>query len=102
MNYSLQERISARSLHIGVVGLGYVGLPLATTFAEAGFHVTGIDTDQQKVDQASRGESYIPDISSGALQRLIDTNHICFTSDYHALDDIDAVSICVPTPLRKT
>src|SRR5206468_2200195 len=102
MEYSVLEKISRRTLRVAVIGLGYVGLPLATTFAEAGFHVTGIDTDQQKVDQASRGESYIPDISSGALQRLIDTNHICFTSDYHALDDIDAVSICVPTPLRKT
>ena len=56
------EKITNRSLRVGVIGLGYVGLPLATTFAEAGFHVTGIDTDQQKVDRASRGESYIPDV----------------------------------------
>src|SRR6266568_2956425 len=96
------EKVSTRSLRVGIIGLGYVGLPLAVTFAEAGFHVTGIDTDQQRVDQASRGESYIPDVSSSALQRLIDTKYICFTSDYSALDDIDAVSICVPTPLRKT
>ncbi len=102
MNHSLQEKISARSLHVGVVGLGYVGLPLATTFAEAGFHVTGIDVDQQKVDQANRGESYIPDISSTTLQALIDTKRLHFTSDYAVLEDIDAVSICVPTPLRKT
>jgi UDP-N-acetyl-D-glucosamine dehydrogenase len=96
------EKISTRSLRVGVIGLGYVGLPLAATFAEAGFHVTGFDTDQQRVNQASRGESYIPDISSSTLQKLIDTQRICFTSDYNALDDIDAVSICVPTPLRKT
>ena len=102
MNHSLQERISARSLHVGVVGLGYVGLPLATTFAQAGFHVTGIDVDQQKVDRANHGESYIPDISSPTLQALIDTKHLHFTSDYAVLEDIDAVSICVPTPLRKT
>jgi UDP-N-acetyl-D-glucosamine dehydrogenase len=102
MNHSLHERISARSLHVGVVGLGYVGLPLATTFAEAGFDVTGIDVDQQKVDQANRGESYIPDISSKTLQALMDTGRLHFTCDYAALEDVDAVSICVPTPLRKT
>jgi len=102
MNHSLQEKISARSLHVGVVGLGYVGLPLVTTFVEAGFHVTGIDVDQQKVDRANHGESYIPDISSTTLQALIDTGRLHFTCDYAALEDIDAVSICVPTPLRKT
>src|SRR5579864_5275449 len=102
MNHSLQEKISARSLHVGVVGLGYVGLPLAITFAEAGFQVTGIDVDQQKVDQANRGESYIPDISSSTLRALIDTKRLHFTSDSTALNDSDAVSICVPTPLRKT
>ncbi|MFL5629571.1 MAG: nucleotide sugar dehydrogenase [Ktedonobacteraceae bacterium] len=102
MNHSLQEKISTRSLHVGVLGLGYVGLPLATTFAEAGFHVTGIDVDQQKVDRANHGESYIPDISSTTLQALIDTKRLHFTSDYAVLEDIDAVSICVPTPLRKT
>ncbi|MFL5702919.1 MAG: nucleotide sugar dehydrogenase [Ktedonobacteraceae bacterium] len=102
MNHSLLEKISARTLHVGVVGLGYVGLPLATTFAAAGFHVTGIDVDQQKVDCVSSGGSYIPDISSTMLQALIDTKRLQFTSDYAALADIDAVSICVPTPLRKT
>lgn len=102
MEHSLQEKIVTRSLRVGIVGLGYVGLPLATTFAEAGFHVTGIDTDRQKVDLANCGESYIPDISSTMLQKLIDSKRICFTSDYAALDEIDAISICVPTPLRKT
>src|SRR5438876_3213149 len=102
MEYSVLEKISRRTLRVAVIGLGYVGLPLATTFAEAGFHVTGIDIDQQKVDQANRGESYIPDISSSTLQALIDAKRLHFTSDYAALDDIDAVSICVPTPLRKT
>jgi UDP-N-acetyl-D-glucosamine dehydrogenase len=96
------EKISTRSLRVGVIGLGYVGLPLAVTFAEAGFHVTGIDTDRPRIDQANRGESYIPDVSSSTLQKLIGTQRICFTSDYNALDDIDAVIICVPTPLRKT
>src|SRR5438105_10399499 len=92
----LREKISTRTLHVGIIGLGYVGLPLATTFAEAGFHVTGIDVDQQKVDTANRGESYIPDISSSTLQALIEKKRIGFTTDFAALDDIDAISICVP------
>src|SRR3989441_11102366 len=90
------------SLRVGIIGLGYVGLPLAIRFAEAGFHVTGIELDQQKIDLANRGESYIPDIPSSTLQAHIEAKRMCFTSDYAALDDIDAVSICVPTPLRKT
>ena len=102
MDHSLREKIATRCLHVGVIGLGYVGLPLAITFAEAGFYVTGIDIDQQKVDQASRGESYVPDISSRALQVLLDRKRLVFTSDYAVLQDIDAISICVPTPLRKT
>ncbi len=102
MDCSLKEKISTRSLRVGVIGLGYVGLPLATTFAEAGFHVTGIDIDRQKIDQANRGESYIADIPSSTLQTLIDTKRLHFTSDFAALSDVDAISICVPTPLRKT
>jgi len=102
MDRLLQEKIATRSLRVGVIGLGYVGLPLATSFAEAGFHVTGIDTDQQKVDAGNRGESYIPDVSSSTLQALLETKRIYFTTDFAILNDIDAVSICVPTPLRKT
>ena len=99
---TLREGITSRSLHVGIIGLGYVGLPLATTFAEAGFHVTGIDVDSKKVDAANRGESYIPDIASSTIQSLIESKRIDFTADFVVLDDIDAVSICVPTPLRKT
>src|SRR5579884_1276801 len=99
---TLRDGISSRSLHVGIIGLGYVGLPLATTFAEVGFHVTGIDVDSNKVDAANRGESYIPDIASSTLQSLLASKRIDFTTDFAVLDDIDAVSICVPTPLRKT
>ncbi|HVB75206.1 MAG TPA: nucleotide sugar dehydrogenase [Ktedonobacteraceae bacterium] len=102
MDHQLLEKISARSLRVAIIGLGYVGLPLATTFAEAGFRVTGIDVDGRKVEQANRGESYIPDIANLTLQTLIEAGKLQFTSDYSALDEVDAISICVPTPLRKT
>ena len=102
MDQMLHEQIITRTLRIAIIGLGYVGLPLATTFAEAGFHVTGIDVDQQKVDAANHGESYIADISSSTLQALFETKRLHFTSDYAVLDNIDAISICVPTPLSKT
>src|SRR2546423_5522447 len=102
MKQMLLEKIATRSLRVAVIGLGYVGLPLATTFAEAGFHVTGIDIDQHKVDLANQGKSYIPDIASTMLQQLLDARQLQFTTDYTALQNVDAVSICVPTPLRKT
>ncbi len=96
------EKISQRTLHVAVIGLGYVGLPLVTTFAKAGFQVTGIDIDQNKVNQANQGESYIADIPSSLLRELIDEVKLSFTSDYSALNDQDAVIVCVPTPLGKT
>lgn len=102
MKQQLIEKISTRTLRVGVIGLGYVGLPLATTFADAGFHVTGLDINQQRVDQANEGQSYISDVESSELQRLLDTDRLVFSTDFSALRDIDAVSICVPTPLRKT
>ena len=102
MKQELLNKIANRSLRVAVIGLGYVGLPLATTFAEIGFDVTGIDVDQQKVDTANKGESYIPDIPSTTLQALVESKHLHFTTDFAALRDVDAISICVPTPLRKT
>ncbi len=102
MKQKLLEKISTRSLRVAVIGLGYVGLPLATTFAEVGFDVVGIDVDQQKVDSANRGDSYIPDIPSHVLQKLVESKKLHFTTDFAALDEVDAISICVPTPLRKT
>jgi len=102
MDYSVLEKISKRTLRVAVIGLGYVGLPLATTFAEAGFLVTGIDVDQRKVDQANRGESYIADVPDSLLRRFIGAACLNFTSDYTTLDEKDAIIICVPTPLGKT
>lgn len=102
MKNQLLEKISSRSLRVAIIGLGYVGLPLAVTFAEAGFQVTGIDVDQKKVDLANEGQSYISDIESEELQRLVTAGTLKFTTNFGALDEIDAISICVPTPLRKT
>ena len=102
MKQALLEKISARTLHVAVIGLGYVGLPLATTFAEHGFQVTGIDVDQQKVDMANQGKSYISDILSLSLQQVLETGRLHFSTDFSVLDTVDAISICVPTPLRKT
>ncbi len=102
MGRILEKRIADRSLSVAVIGLGYVGLPLAASFAEAGFHVTGIDVDQQRVEQAGRGESYISDISNKALGELIAADRLQFTTDFALLDGADAIIICVPTPLLKT
>jgi len=87
---------------IGIIGVGYVGLPLAVTFADAGFTVVGIDPIQEKVDLINRGESYILDVPSEHLKKHVDAGRLSATTDYSVLKDLDAVSICVPTPLRKT
>jgi UDP-N-acetyl-D-glucosamine dehydrogenase len=98
----LDEEIRSRSAKVSVLGLGYVGLPLAVIFAEAGFQVTGIDPDKRKVDLIQRGESYIQDVPSEQLARLAEAGKLQATSEYSALAETDAMSICVPTPLRKT
>jgi len=104
MNY--HDRLIAsfqdRSARIAVLGLGYVGLPLAVVFAEAGFHVTGIDPVAEKVDMVNRGESYVLDVPTEQLAKLVESGLIKATTDFAVLGDADAVSICVPTPLRKT
>lgn len=98
----LLEKIHNRTARVAILGLGYVGLPLATVFAQAGFVVTGIDPDQRKVDMICRGESYIQDVSSEFVSRLVADGKLRATKDFAVLRDQDAVSICVPTPLRKT
>jgi len=98
----LIQDIQKKRANIAVIGMGYVGLPLAVTFANAGFSVTGIDPIQEKVDMINRGESYISDISNAQLRKHIESGRIRATTDYATLKEIDAVSICVPTPLRKT
>ena len=99
---TLTQKIKDRSARVGIVGLGYVGLPLAVEFAKAGFHVTGIDVLSSKVDQINAGVSYIQDIPSDTLAPLVKSGHLKATTDFAAVKDLDTINICVPTPLRKT
>ncbi|MFN2216034.1 MAG: nucleotide sugar dehydrogenase, partial [Anaerolineales bacterium] len=98
----LINRLKNREARIGVLGLGYVGLPLAVIFAEAGFQVLGIDPDTRKTELVNKGVSYIQDVPTDQLARLVNSGRITASSDFSGLKDMDAVSICVPTPLRKT
>ncbi len=98
----LLDRIEARDAHVAIIGLGYVGLPLAVVFAEAGYRVTGIDVDERKVDGINRSESYIEDIPSERISSLVAEGRLAATTDFAVLAQCDAASICVPTPLRKT
>lgn len=98
----LVSRFSDGTATVGIVGLGYVGLPLAVAFAEAGFRVIGIDLSEWKVDKLNSGESYIPDIPTSQLAPVVRNGKLQAFTDYSALETVDAVSICVPTPLRKT
>jgi len=98
----LIEKIHSRSAKVAVVGMGYVGLPLAVVFAEAGFNITGIDLDQRKVDALAKKESYILDVPTETVAALVDKGLLRATTDYSVIRDMDAVSICVPTPLRQT
>jgi UDP-N-acetyl-D-glucosamine dehydrogenase len=99
---TLLDRIQSRRARVGVVGLGYVGLPLAVEFARAGFVTTGIDLDSRKVDAVSRGTSYIPDVPSSVVASLVADGRLRATADFSAVAELDTINICVPTPLRKT
>lgn len=94
--------ITEKRAHIGVVGLGYVGLPLLVEFAGQGFQATGFEVDADKASQINSGASYIGDVPSATLKKLVDGKVLCATTDFNNLKDCDAIIICVPTPLRKT
>lgn len=98
----LRERISAKTAKIGVLGLGYVGLPLAVEFAKAGFEVVGIDLLESKVDQFNRGQSYIKDVQDSTFAPLVESGKLRATTDFSIIAELDTIDICVPTPLRKT
>lgn len=103
---SIQEQlltlIRSREARVGVIGLGYVGLPLAVEFARAGFNVTGIELLPDKVQSVNAGTSYISDVSDDVLAPLVETGHLIARQDFDVLSDLDAISICVPTPLSKS
>ena len=99
---SLKERLEQRQARVGVIGLGYVGLPLAVEFAKAGFDVTGFDVDQSKVTEMNAGRSYILDVRTEDVAACVQAGRLRATTDMSTLGEMDAVDICVPTPLRKT
>jgi UDP-N-acetyl-D-glucosamine dehydrogenase len=99
---NLENRIRDKSADIGVVGLGYVGLPLALAFAEAGFNVTGIDSDKGRVNKIMLGTSYLLDIESARLKKAVASGRLKATTSQSTLRRVDTIIICVPTPLTKT
>ena len=99
---ALKQKIKSKTARVGIVGLGYVGLPLAVEFANAGFSVTGIDVLQPKVDGLNRGESYVQDVPSAEIAKLVGAKKFRATTDFSVVRELDTINICVPTPLRKT
>src|SRR5687768_11157713 len=97
----LEKKIRMHTAHVGVIGLGYVGLPLALTFVRPGFAVTGFDVDPRRVSALSEGRSYISDIPDAEVAGAVERRQLMATTDFDRLADVDAISICVPTPLRK-
>src|SRR4051812_47171508 len=105
MSSAAQElfgRLASRQARVGVVGLGYVGLPLAVEFARNGFTTIGIDLDGRKVDAIGQGTSYIPDVPTADVARLVSAGTLRATTDFSVVATLDTINICVPTPLRKT
>ena len=98
----LKFKVTDKSANIGIIGLGYVGLPLAVEFAKAGFSVTGFDADAKKISQINKGRSYISDVPSEDVRDLVSSKKLIAASDKALLNKMDAIIICVPTPLRKT
>lgn len=99
---NLIQQLKEKKARVAVLGLGYVGLPLAVVFGEAGFTVTGIDPDVRKVEALNQKRSYIQDVPTEKVARLVQEGRLKATTDFAALREVEAVSICVPTPLRKT
>lgn len=99
---SLHDKIETRQARVGIVGLGYVGLPLAMGFAKAGFSVTGFEVDPARLRNLMAGESYIKDVPSAELRTAIEKKRFSGTTNFSQLGDMDAIIICVPTPLHKT
>ena len=101
-NSLLYRKLDDHSARVVILGLGYVGLPLAAVLAEAGYNVIGVDLDGSKVDALNQGISYIDDVESSLVEKLVKAGSLKATTDFSVVKEADAVSICVPTPLRKT
>jgi UDP-N-acetyl-D-glucosamine dehydrogenase len=99
---TLTEKIRSKTAKVGVVGLGYVGLPLAVEYAKAGYTVIGFDVHESKIQRLNTGESYIQDVPTHETEPLVNSGKLRATADFSVLADVDTVNICVPTPLRKT
>jgi len=99
---NLEQKLKNKTAVIGIIGLGYIGLPLALAFSEAGFRVLGFDIKQKKVDLVNQGQSYIADISGNRILSVVANNLLEATTDKSRLKEVDAICICVPTPLTKT
>lgn len=97
----LIQKAKEKKSAISVIGLGYVGLPVAVVFAEAGFHVVGIDKNKQKIDQLSQGESSTSDVDSEKLHKVVNEDLLEFSQDFESLAETDATILCLPTPLTK-
>lgn len=98
----LAQMIRTRTAKVGIIGLGYVGLPLAVEFASAGFSVTGIDVQASKIAELNAGRSYIQDVPTEAVCQHFRSGHLCATADFSVIAKLDTINIAVPTPLRKT
>lgn len=98
----LKDKIIKKKLTVGIIGLGYVGLPLAVRFASAGFEITGIDINEERVRKVNQGRSYVPDVREEEIEKFVNQGRLRATVDYDTLKDLDVLIICVPTPLRKT
>lgn len=99
---ALYSKLQSADMCIGIIGLGYVGLPLALEMVRAGYRVIGIDLSHEKVAMLKRGQSYVVDVPDRDLRAAIDSGMFQATTDYSTVSEMDAISICVPTPLRKT
>jgi UDP-N-acetyl-D-glucosamine dehydrogenase len=99
---ALLKKIESRTARTGVVGLGYVGLPLAVELARTGFHATGIDLDERKINAIKEGRSYIPDVTTADVMAFTKAGKLDATTDFSIVRELDTINICVPTPLRKT
>ena len=98
----LENEIREKKVKVGVIGLGYVGLPLSVEVAKAGFLVRGIDLDEHRVEMVNQGRSYITDVSGKELSEIAQSKRITASTDYSVLKECGIINICVPTPFTKT